>query len=68
MQLALIFEAHPTKNEYCRSQPCLSQAEYKTKQESKKQALEAAAAEERARAARLDKLRELVAPHVEVSG
>ncbi|KAF5840245.1 hypothetical protein DUNSADRAFT_17348 [Dunaliella salina] len=39
--------------------------EYKSKQETRKQALEAAAAEERARAARLDKLRELVAPHVE---
>jgi len=39
--------------------------EFKSKQESRKQALEAAAAEERARAARLDKLRELVAPCVE---
>eukprot|EP00967_Tisochrysis_lutea_P110379 scaffold172691_cov18-Tisochrysis_lutea.AAC.1 len=44
----------------------LVQMEFKSKQESRKQALEAAAAEERARAARLDKLRELVAPCVEV--
>ena len=43
------------------------QVEYKCKLESKKQAQEAAAAEEKARAARLDKLRELVAPHVEAS-